>query len=106
MLILPVVFILSGVLLGKNYLEKLDFSNIASDDGEDDTRVLMKLNEGDINILDKIHDINEGMKIFVLSIFIVQAYCLNTSVFIGTPVQEREFNLRYALRVMGCRSLP
>jgi len=36
----------------------------------------------------------------------MMAYLYNSAIYIGTPVFERETNLRYALNVMGCRALP
>ena len=48
----------------------------------------------------------DGLKIFFVGIFIVQAFCMNSSIFINTPVQEREISLKHLLCVMGCRKLP
>jgi len=31
---------------------------------------------------------------------------MNSSIYINTPVLEREYQLKYALNVMGCRPLP
>lgn len=36
----------------------------------------------------------------------ILAFCFNSSLFITLPVLEREFNLKYALNVMGCRTMP
>jgi len=37
---------------------------------------------------------------------VIIAFCFNSSIFITLPVLEREYNLKYALNVMGCRELP
>lgn len=42
----------------------------------------------------------------LISLFVILAFCFNSSLFITLPVLEREFNLKYALTVMGCRVLP
>jgi len=34
------------------------------------------------------------------------AFALNSSVYCGFPVREREIKLKYALKVMGCRTVP
>jgi len=31
---------------------------------------------------------------------------MNSSIFVNTPVMEREFGLKYILTVMGCRTYP
>lgn len=36
----------------------------------------------------------------------ILAFCFNSSLFITLPVLEREFNLKYALTVMGCKMMP
>jgi ATP-binding cassette, subfamily A (ABC1), member 3 len=36
----------------------------------------------------------------------VIGYSLNSSVYILTPSLEKEHDLRYILRVMGCKSVP
>ena len=46
------------------------------------------------------------LKLVFISVFIILAFCFNSSVFISLPVLERESNLKYALNVMGCRVLP
>ena len=48
----------------------------------------------------------DGIKIFFVSIFIVQAFCLNSSIYVNTPVLEREFELKYTMDVTGMRQLP
>lgn len=58
MLILPILFIYLGILVGKFLLEEIG------------------------NKIPKA----DGIKIFFVSIFIVQAYCLNSSIYINTPV--------------------
>lgn len=77
MFFLPILFIYLGILVGKNLLEDLG-----------------------------LDEASDGIKIFFVGIFIVQAYCINSSVFINTPVLEKEFSLKYILNVMGCRPLP
>lgn len=42
----------------------------------------------------------------MISLFLILAFCFNSSVYVTLPVLEREFNLKYALNVMGCHSLP
>jgi hypothetical protein len=42
----------------------------------------------------------------MICLFIILAFCFNSSVFIMLPVLEREHHLKYALTVMGCRVLP
>lgn len=51
-------------------------------------------------------NITIGLKMMVVGVFIVQAYCLCSSIYINTPVVEKETNLRYILNVMGCKMLP
>ena len=47
-----------------------------------------------------------AIKLNFLSFFIVLSYSFNSSVYISLPVMEREVNLKYALNVMGCKTLP
>jgi hypothetical protein len=49
---------------------------------------------------------NKFLKIVLICVFIVLAFCFNSSIFIALPVLERETNLKYALTVMGCRIVP
>ena len=42
----------------------------------------------------------------MLSVFVIISYSLCSSSFCGFLVFEREFKLKYALNVMGCRSYP
>ena len=39
----------------------------------------------------------ESVKIFLVTIFVVQGYCFNSSVYITLPVQEREQKLKLIL---------
>ncbi|EGR27806.1 hypothetical protein IMG5_188760 [Ichthyophthirius multifiliis] len=48
----------------------------------------------------------DSFQIGFTSFFLVLSYSFNSSIFITLPVLEREFNLKYALNVMGCRVLP
>ena len=43
------------------------------------------------SFLPQLGKATDGVKIFFVSIFIVQAYCLNSCIYINTPVFEREF---------------
>ena len=55
----------------------------------------------------KINGQAEGsFKLYMVSIFIVQAYCFCSSIFVGFTVYENEKKLKYALNVMGCKSIP
>lgn len=38
--------------------------------------------------------------------FLIDSYCFTTSNYCGSLVYERENKLKYALNVMGCRTLP
>lgn len=39
-------------------------------------------------------NLKESVKIFLVTIFVVQGYCFNSSVYITLPVQEREQKLK------------
>jgi ATP-binding cassette, subfamily A (ABC1), member 3 len=41
-----------------------------------------------------------------LSNFLSVGYSFNCGAYVTLPVLEREYNLKYALNVMGCRVLP
>ena len=47
-----------------------------------------------------------NLRLYIVSIFIVEAYSFGSSIYIGFTVFEREKNLKYALNVMGCKTLP
>ncbi len=51
-------------------------------------------------------EIKNWLKLILICLFIILAFCFNSSVFIMLPVLEREHHLKYALTVMGCRVLP
>ena len=41
-----------------------------------------------------------------LAFYVSLGYGINSSIYCGFPVWEREHKLRYALKVMGCREFP
>jgi len=51
-------------------------------------------------------DSQRFIKLMFISVFVIFAFCFNSSIYIALPVLERETNLKYALNVMGCRVLP
>ena len=50
--------------------------------------------------------IPEGFKILIVGIFIIQAYCFNSTIYVHLPVLERELSLKYLINMMGGRNLP
>ncbi|EGR34152.1 hypothetical protein IMG5_022510 [Ichthyophthirius multifiliis] len=83
MLILPILFNFFGVYLSKNILTNLQ------------------------EILNLDQDISKEylfpLKMYFLTIFIVQAYSMNTSIYINTPVLEEELQIMYILRSNGIK---
>ncbi|KAL4460035.1 hypothetical protein ABPG74_003561 [Tetrahymena malaccensis] len=91
MILLPIAFNLLGVYVAKHFLDNIE----------------EYLNQGDDKELkNSMNSEIFPIKMYFLQIFIVQAYSMNSSIYINTPVLEREFQLKYALNVMGCRPLP
>ena len=54
----------------------------------------------------EMENISDGTKIFFVGIFIVQAFCINSSIYINTTVLERETKMKNNLQIMGCHLLP
>lgn len=54
----------------------------------------------------EINKLTIGVKMTIVGVFIVQAYCLCSSIYINTPILEKEYNLKYILNVMGCKIFP
>ncbi|KRX06128.1 P-loop containing nucleoside triphosphate hydrolase [Pseudocohnilembus persalinus] len=82
MLFLPLIFIYLGVMVGQNLFSVFGHS------------VLRMV---------------EGLKIFFVTIFVVYvmlcyAYSFSSSIYINTPVMEKEHQIKYVLNVMGIKS--
>jgi len=52
------------------------------------------------------NNVDQLVQVIIFSNLSAFAYCLNTTVFVATNVMEREFKLKYALNVMGCKIIP
>ena len=74
----PIIFIIIGTLIGKALI-KQDIPVYFSD--KIFSHILIFHNQ-------------ESVKIFLVTIFVVQGYCFNSSVYITLPVQEREQKLK------------
>ncbi|EAR92762.2 ABC transporter family protein (macronuclear) [Tetrahymena thermophila SB210] len=60
-----------------------------------------------VGFFSKPPGVNENnFRLSFMSYFMVLAYTFNSAIFIQLPVMEREYHLKYALNVMGCRVLP
>ncbi|CAK55643.1 unnamed protein product (macronuclear) [Paramecium tetraurelia] len=64
------------------------------------------IDEINLDFLKDDKNLEQYFKLVLISLFVILAFCFNSSLFITLPVLEREFNLKYALTVMGCRVLP
>jgi hypothetical protein len=68
------------------------------------TIIINRINFDD---LEKVpEEFKTWIKLMLVCFFIILAFCFNSSVYIMLPVLEREFHLKYALTVMGCRVVP
>lgn len=104
MIILPVLFNFLSVYIGKHFLDNL--KNLM----EEATKKIVEDNGGNYDDTKDAMNIDERfifpMQMTFFTILIVQSYSMNSSIYVNTPVLEREHSLKYALNVMGCRPLP
>ncbi|EAR89872.2 ABC transporter family protein (macronuclear) [Tetrahymena thermophila SB210] len=96
MILLPIAEMLLGVYVAKHFIDNLEKYFDVLDDATGDKNQSKQLKESFVFPL----------KMYFLNIFIVQAYSINTSIYVNTPVLERETQIKYALNIMGCRPLP
>ncbi|KAL4495193.1 hypothetical protein ABPG72_007300 [Tetrahymena utriculariae] len=96
MILLPIAEMLLGVYIAKHFIDNLEkyFDMIDEATGDKNQSQQIK------------NSIVFPLKMYFLNIFIVQAYSINTSIYVNTPVLERETQIKYALNIMGCRPLP